>query len=43
MADFEDSMSPDWTQLLDGQINLRDAINGTISYQGSEKWKSSID
>ncbi|PMH37572.1 malate synthase A [Vibrio sp. 10N.286.49.B3] len=32
MADFEDSMAPAWDQLLDGQINLRDAINETISY-----------
>ena len=39
MADFEDSMSPDWTQLLDGQINLRDAINGTISYHDPKSEK----
>ncbi|MDV6252791.1 malate synthase A [Vibrio sp. EA2] len=32
MADFEDSMSPAWTAVLDGQVNLRDAVNGTISY-----------
>ncbi|GEM76508.1 malate synthase A [Vibrio sagamiensis] len=32
MADFEDSMSPAWEKLLDGQLNLRDAVNGTISY-----------
>ncbi|UPQ87451.1 malate synthase A [Vibrio sinaloensis] len=32
MADFEDSMSPAWDKVLDGQINLRDAVNGTISY-----------
>ncbi|EPO0025913.1 malate synthase A [Vibrio alginolyticus] len=32
MADFEDSMSPAWSKVLDGQINLRDAVNGTISY-----------
>ncbi|WP_237485488.1 malate synthase A [Vibrio hippocampi] len=25
MADFEDSMSPDWSKMLDGQVNLRDA------------------
>ena len=39
MADFEDSMSPDWQQLLDGQINLRDAVNGTISYTNPETGK----
>ncbi|WP_428772318.1 malate synthase A [Vibrio sp.] len=33
MADFEDSMAPAWDKVLDGQINLRDAVNGTISYQ----------
>ncbi|EPN5005518.1 malate synthase A [Vibrio parahaemolyticus] len=32
MADFEDSMSPAWDKVLDGQVNLRDAVNGTISY-----------
>ena len=32
MADFEDSLSPSWERLIDGQINLRDAITGEISY-----------
>ena len=32
MADFEDSLAPDWNKVIDGQINLRDAVNGTISY-----------
>ncbi|EPM7949888.1 malate synthase A [Vibrio parahaemolyticus] len=32
MADFEDSMSPAWNKVLDGQVNLRDAVNGNISY-----------
>ncbi|OSY88318.1 malate synthase [Tenacibaculum holothuriorum] len=32
MADFEDSNSPTITNALDGQINLRDAVNKTISY-----------
>ncbi|MCC2522855.1 malate synthase A [Vibrio coralliilyticus] len=32
MADFEDSMSPAWDKVLDGQINLRDAVDGEISY-----------
>lgn len=32
MADFEDSLAPDWCKVIDGQINLRDAINGTISW-----------
>jgi len=32
MADFEDSLAPNWDKVIDGQINLRDAVNGTISY-----------
>src|SRR5476651_1011299 len=32
MADFEDSLSPDWDKVIEGQLNLRDAVNGTISY-----------
>jgi len=31
MADFEDSLSPTWGALVNGQINLRDAVNRTIS------------
>lgn len=33
MADFEDSNSPFWTNNIDGQINLRDAIRRTISFK----------
>ena len=36
MADFEDSNSPTWTNNLDGQINLRDAVSGTIGYVSPE-------
>jgi len=32
MADFEDSNAPTWENNLNGQVNLRDAIRGTISY-----------
>jgi len=32
MADFEDSCSPTWSNIVQGQINLRDAINGTIEF-----------
>ena len=32
MADFEDSTTPTWANLLEGQLNLRDAVNGDISY-----------
>ena len=32
MADFEDSCSPTWSNIIQGQINLRDAVNGTIEF-----------
>ncbi len=32
MADFEDSHAPTWTATLEGQINLRDAVNGSIVF-----------
>lgn len=32
MADFEDALSPSWENLMKGQVNLRDAVNGTISF-----------
>ena len=34
MADFEDSSTPTWANQVDGQINLRDAAHGTISFTG---------
>ena len=36
MADFEDANSPTWANLLEGQINLRDAIARTIEFTGPE-------
>lgn len=39
MADFEDSMSPAWSKVLDGQINLRDAVNQTIEYTNPDNGK----
>src|SRR5688572_31379301 len=32
MADFEDSNAPTWANMIEGQINLRDAVRRTISY-----------
>jgi malate synthase len=32
MADFEDAHSPTWESTLDGQINMREAVRGTISF-----------
>ncbi|HVH16006.1 MAG TPA: malate synthase A [Candidatus Angelobacter sp.] len=36
MADFEDSHSPTWEGTLKGQVNLRDAVDRTISYRGPD-------
>ena len=30
MADFEDALSPTWAQVIQGQVNLKDAVDGTI-------------
>jgi malate synthase len=40
MADFEDSNAPTWTNNLEGQINLRDAINRTIELKDAKKNKT---
>ena len=36
MADFEDSHTPNWANQIQGQINLRDALERTISYTAPE-------
>ncbi len=36
MADFEDANAPTWDNLIQGQINLRDAVRGTIGFAGPE-------
>ena len=36
MADFEDSSAPTFSNQLDGQINLRDAVNGSIEFTTPE-------
>jgi malate synthase len=36
MADFEDSNSPTWQNNIEGQLNLRDAVNGTIEFTSPE-------
>jgi malate synthase len=33
MADFEDSCSPTWSNIVRGQVNLLDAVRRTISYE----------
>jgi malate synthase len=39
MADFEDSTTPTWDNLLQGHINLRDAVAGTITHADPETGK----
>ncbi|MFV8359075.1 malate synthase A [Flavobacterium sp. LS1P3] len=39
MADFEDSTSPTWSNLMMGQQNLKDAVNKTISLEDTVKNK----
>src|ERR1700726_2921484 len=36
MADFEDSNSPTWENVISGQVNLRDAVRGDIRYKSPE-------
>src|SRR5437016_1865552 len=36
MADFEDSFAPTWEGTIQGQINVRDAVNRTIEYLSPE-------
>jgi malate synthase len=36
MADFEDSNTPSWQNMIEGQINLRDAVLGTIDFTSPE-------
>ncbi len=39
MADFEDSTSPTWSNLMTGQQNLKDAVNKTITLEDPIKNK----
>jgi malate synthase len=39
MADFEDSTSPTWSNLMEGQQNLIDAVNKTITLEDSVRNK----
>src|SRR5438270_10564676 len=36
MADFEDANSPTWQNMVEGQINLRDAIRRAIAFRSPE-------
>ncbi|BBN20083.1 malate synthase [Marchantia polymorpha subsp. ruderalis] len=39
MADFEDSLAPTWDNIVRGQINLRDAVNRTITFEDTARNK----
>jgi len=36
MADFEDANSPTWRNQVEGQLNLRDAVDRTIAYEAAD-------
>jgi malate synthase len=36
MADFEDANSPTWANMVEGQLNLLDAVRGTIEHTGPD-------
>ena len=39
MADFEDSNAPTWANVIEGQVNLRDAIDGSIQFVNPKNGK----
>src|SRR5215472_2176693 len=39
MADFEDSLAPTWENVIQGQVNLGDAVRRTISFNDSSTGK----
>ncbi|WP_045742886.1 malate synthase A [Actinoplanes rectilineatus] len=36
MADFEDATSPTWENVILGQVNLRDALDGTLDFTAAD-------
>jgi malate synthase len=36
MADFEDALSPPWTNVIGGQVNCTEAVRGTLEYTSPE-------
>src|SRR6201987_1980409 len=42
MADFEDANSPTWTNMAEGQINLRDAIRRSVRFPSREGKNSQL-
>ncbi len=39
MADFEDSCSPTWSNVVLGQVNMRDAVNRSIEFENPSNGK----
>jgi malate synthase len=37
MADFEDSNTPTWKNVIDGQINLKDAVDRSIRFEAGDR------
>lgn len=40
MADFEDSLTPTWENVIEGQMNLRGAVRGTLEFEDITSGKS---
>lgn len=40
MADFEDSLAPTWANLVQGQLNLMQAVNRTLTYRDTSSGKT---
>lgn len=43
MADCEDATSPTWENLMEGQVNLQDAVNRTISFENKDGKKYELN
>jgi malate synthase len=43
MADFEDSNSPTWANIVNGQVNLRDAVRRTITFEQPDGKKYALN
>jgi malate synthase len=43
LADLEDSLTPTWGNVIEGQMNLRDAVRRTISYDSPEGKHYALD
>ena len=43
MADFEDSLAPTWDNVVQGQVNLRDANLGTIDFTNPDGRKYTLN